>query len=309
MGDSGPFYVFDEVDEGLSLLPTAAQRALELAGEELSLEGWQSLSQADRMALVTAGAIETIDPELVRSVVARALPASVAIEPKSDPDPQKPPANLLDALGQAKALTDQAKLTETRWASLRSLDRYALLSAVRGKPERLHQAYNEILDRELSHLNDTGEAHMVGVAAKPVTARKAIATARVRMRRETLVRIVKGDAPKGDVLAAARIAGIQAAKRTWELIPLCHPVALTAAEIHLTAEPTDGSEYGWVHVKATVEAIDRTGVEMEALVAASTAALTLYDMLKSIDRWMTISDLGLLEKSGGRSGHLRREKS
>jgi cyclic pyranopterin phosphate synthase len=124
----------------------------------------------------------------------------------------------------------------------------------------------------------------------------------------TADRVAAGDAPKGDVLGVARIAGIQAAKRTSELIPLCHPIALTGAEIALRYEaPTEDAKLATVEIRATVHAFDRTGVEMEALVAASTAALTIYDMLKAIDRWMTITDVGLLEKSGGRSGNLRRE--
>jgi len=160
----------------------------------------------------------------------------------------------------------------------------------------------------LTHLNEAGEVHMVGVADKPATARTAVAVARVRMQKETLDQLVQGAAPKGDVAATARVAGIQAAKRASELIPLCHPVALTGAEIELQFEaPRDGSQLATVEVRATIHAFDRTGVEMEALVAASTAALTIYDMLKAIDRWMTITDLGLVEKSGGRSGHLRRE--
>jgi cyclic pyranopterin monophosphate synthase len=160
----------------------------------------------------------------------------------------------------------------------------------------------------LTHTNEAGEVHMVGVAGKSATARRAVASARVRMQKETLDQLVQGTARKGDVAATARVAGIQAAKRTSDLIPLCHPVALTGAEIELRFEPPqDGSPLATVEVRATIHAFDRTGVEMEALVAASTAALTIYDMLKAVDRWMTITDLGLLEKSGGRSGHLRRE--
>jgi cyclic pyranopterin phosphate synthase len=160
----------------------------------------------------------------------------------------------------------------------------------------------------LTHVNEAGEVHMVGVADKPATARTAVATARVRMQKDTFDRLVQGTGPKGDVAATARIAGIQAAKRTSDLIPLCHPVALTGAEIELDFRaPQPGDPLATVEVRATVHAFDRTGVEMEALVAASTAALTIYDMLKAIDRWMTITDIGLVEKSGGRSGHLRRE--
>jgi cyclic pyranopterin monophosphate synthase len=153
--------------------------------------------------------------------------------------------------------------------------------------------------KPLSHVDAAGRARMVGVTDKEPTSRRAVAGAEVRLRKESMAHL--RDNPKGDVLAAARLAGIQAAKRTWELIPLCHPIALTGAWIEL-----DVDDEGTVRVRATVEAFDRTGVEMEALVAASTAALTIYDMMKAVDRWITITDLGLIEKSGGRSGDLRR---
>jgi cyclic pyranopterin phosphate synthase len=195
-------------------------------------------------------------------------------------------------------------LTQARWASLRPLDRYALSAAVKGPETRLHQAYGEILQGGLSHLTADGAVHMVSVGAKPATARRAVATARLRMKRETLDRLFSGRVAKGDALAAARIAGIQAAKRTSELIPLCHPLKLTGAQVEIDAEPS-----GVVRVRATIEAFDQTGVEMEAMVAASTAALALYDMLKGVDRWMTITDVELVEKSGGQSGHLRRDTS
>lgn len=146
-----------------------------------------------------------------------------------------------------------------------------------------------------SHLSSTGEARMVDVGRKETTARVAVAEARVTMAMSTLERLRAGDTPKGDVLATARIAGIQAAKRTPELIPLCHVVALTRVEIAITLDD-DGAL-----VTATAEARDRTGVEMEAMVAASAAALTLYDMLKGIDRDMSFRVL-LTEKRGGKSG-------
>jgi cyclic pyranopterin phosphate synthase len=157
--------------------------------------------------------------------------------------------------------------------------------------------------KKLSHTGASGEMRMVDVAAKAPTARRAVAGAELRLRKETLALLREN--PKGDVLAAARVAGIQAAKRTWELIPLCHPVALTGAWVDLEVDETP-SDHARVRIRATVEAFDRTGVEMEAMVAASAAALTLYDMMKAADRWMTITDVALLEKSGGRSGHLRR---
>ena len=136
---------------------------------------------------------------------------------------------------------------------------------------------------------------MVDVGAKEATARRAVAEARVTMQPETAQRLREGRADKGDVLATARIAGIQAAKKTPDLIPLCHAIALTRVEVELTIEPEA------VLVRATAEARDRTGVEMEAMVAASVAALTVYDMLKGVDRGMSF-DVRLLEKSGGRSG-------
>jgi cyclic pyranopterin phosphate synthase len=148
----------------------------------------------------------------------------------------------------------------------------------------------------LTHLNESGHAHMVDVSAKPETARTATAKARITMRPETLALITAGTAPKGDVLAAARLAGIMAAKRTSDLIPLCHPLPISAAEIVLT--PTETG----VDITATIRTTGRTGVEMEALTAASVAALTLYDMLKAVDRGMTITDLRVVEKSGGKSG-------
>ncbi|MBX3187385.1 MAG: cyclic pyranopterin monophosphate synthase MoaC [Labilithrix sp.] len=140
---------------------------------------------------------------------------------------------------------------------------------------------------------------MVDVGEKAITSRRAVARARVKMSKETFTRLAAGETPKGDVLASARIAGIQAAKRTSELIPLCHAVALTRVEIAISLER------GQAIIDATAEARDRTGVEMEALVAASTAALTLYDMLKAIDRAMSF-EVSLLEKEGGRSGRWKR---
>ncbi len=143
---------------------------------------------------------------------------------------------------------------------------------------------------------------MVDVAAKSPSVRVAVASAQVRMSAETADRLGAGTVPKGDVMAVARIAGISAAKRTDELIPLCHRVALTSVEVDLRLDRARAR----VEVTATARAFDRTGVEMEALVAASVASLTLYDMLKGIDRAITITDIGLLEKTGGRSATWRR---
>ena len=150
----------------------------------------------------------------------------------------------------------------------------------------------------LTHLDSQGRAHMVDVAEKDVTFREAVAEARVRMLPETLQMIVAGGHPKGDVFAVARIAGIQAAKKTSDLIPLCHPLMLTGVKVELTAESPDT-----VHVLARCKLSGQTGVEMEALTAASIAALTIYDMCKAVDRGMTIEHVRLLEKLGGKSGH------
>jgi cyclic pyranopterin phosphate synthase len=154
---------------------------------------------------------------------------------------------------------------------------------------------------ELTHFDESGQARMVDVGPKPVTERRAVASGRIRMQQETLQLVVGGDVKKGDVLAVARLSAIMAAKRTSELIPLCHPLKLTSITLDFTPD-NDASE---IIIQAEVNATDRTGVEMEALVAVSTAALTIYDMCKSHDRGMIIADIRLLEKSGGRSGHYR----
>lgn len=148
----------------------------------------------------------------------------------------------------------------------------------------------------LTHLDEAGRAVMVDVSAKAVTERQAVAGARVVMQPETLRQVVSGETRKGDVFAAARIAGIMAAKRTAELIPLCHPLPISAVTVALAAG--DGA----VEIEATVRTTGRTGVEMEALTAASVAALTLYDMCKAIDRGMRIEALRVKRKSGGASG-------
>lgn len=154
----------------------------------------------------------------------------------------------------------------------------------------------------LTHVDDRGNARMVDVAGKMVTHRRAIASARVRMRPATLAMIIEGRVPKGDVFAVARVAGIMAAKRTSDLIPLCHPLALTHASVDF--EPLEDG----VGITATVETDGKTGVEMEALAAAGVAALTLYDMCKAVDRGMTVDDLGLTRKEGGKSGVWTREE-
>ncbi|MGV0757792.1 cyclic pyranopterin monophosphate synthase MoaC [Tistrella mobilis] len=151
----------------------------------------------------------------------------------------------------------------------------------------------------LTHFDESGAAVMVDVSAKDVTERVAVAEARVRMAPETLAVVKRGDAKKGDVIAIARLAGIMGAKRTADLIPLCHPLPLQSVTLDLEA---DDALPGLV-IRATAKVTARTGVEMEALTAASVASLTVYDMLKAIDRGMSIETVRLIEKRGGRSGH------
>ncbi|MDU8361137.1 cyclic pyranopterin monophosphate synthase MoaC [Pseudomonas syringae group sp. J309-1] len=150
----------------------------------------------------------------------------------------------------------------------------------------------------LTHLDSQGRANMVDVTDKAVTSREAVAEALIRMLPDTLQMIVSGGHPKGDVFAVARIAGIQAAKKTSDLIPLCHPLMLTSIKVELSAEGADA-----VRIVARCKLAGQTGVEMEALTAASVAALTIYDMCKAVDRGMVIENVRLLEKLGGKSGH------
>ena len=155
---------------------------------------------------------------------------------------------------------------------------------------------------ELNHLDKNGQAIMVDVGRKDATERVAVAEALVKMKPATLALILAGEIKKGDVFACARVAGILAAKRTPELIPLCHPIPLTNVSLEIAAAGEDA-----VRITATVKCTYVTGVEMEALTAASIAALTIYDMCKAVDRGMQITDLRLLGKSGGKSGDYRRE--
>ncbi|MGE3066613.1 MAG: cyclic pyranopterin monophosphate synthase MoaC [Hyphomicrobiaceae bacterium] len=159
------------------------------------------------------------------------------------------------------------------------------------------------MSRRLSHLNTKGEARMVDVSAKDATARTARAEGFIAMRADTLALIETGEAAKGDVLATARIAGILAAKRTHELIPLCHPLAISKA----TVDFSPSKEPSGVRVVAEVKVTGQTGVEMEALTAVSVACLTIYDMLKAADKGMRIEGIRLIEKTGGRSGTYRSE--
>lgn len=157
------------------------------------------------------------------------------------------------------------------------------------------------MENQFTHINQDGKAYMVDVTDKNITERQAIAEAFVEMTPETLALIIGGNHHKGDVFATARLAGIMAAKKTSDLIPLCHPLALTKVEVELTAEP----ELNRVRIQSLCKLSGKTGVEMEALTAASVAALTIYDMCKAVQKDMIISQVKLLEKTGGKSGHFK----
>jgi cyclic pyranopterin phosphate synthase len=157
---------------------------------------------------------------------------------------------------------------------------------------------------KLSHVDEKGRARMVDVTAKKTTVREAVAAGTVQMMASTLALIQNGGVPKGDVLAVARLAGIMAAKKTSDLIPLCHPLPLTGVEVQFDSD----AERGEIAITATVRNVGQTGVEMEALTAVSIAALTIYDMCKAVDRLMTLTDIRLLSKRGGKSGEFIRTK-
>ncbi len=154
------------------------------------------------------------------------------------------------------------------------------------------------MTEKLTHFDERGAARMVDVGAKEETARVAVAAGRIRMRPATLATVLRGTAKKGDVLGVARIAAIQGAKRTSELVPLCHPVPLSSVAVEFTADERES----WVECRATVACTGRTGVEMEALTAVQVGLLTIYDMCKAVDRGMTMEAIRLLEKRGGKSG-------
>ncbi|MGO9835721.1 MAG: cyclic pyranopterin monophosphate synthase MoaC [Polyangiaceae bacterium] len=294
MPDKG-LYGFEAIDETLPYLPLAARRVLDTLGRKLSHEGWLSLGIGARRRIVQAGAGDAVERDAL-SVFDRAVPPPSRIDPSPDPDRVSPAPDLVHALGAARPLDD------ARWQALRPLDRYALAKCA-AKPEKLARAYDEIVPAvRLTHLGRGGEARMVDVGAKASTARRAVASATVRTTPAVVQAIAAGSVAKGDVLAVARVAGILAAKRTPDLIPLCHPVQTTSVAIDFEPDATRGD----LRIRATVEAVDRTGVEMEAMVAASVSSLTVYDMIKSADRWATVAEVRLESKSGGKSGSVVR---
>jgi cyclic pyranopterin phosphate synthase len=277
-------YAFERIDESLDLVPLAARRALDVARMKVSLASWREAPLGLRRAITALGSAAVIDAETVRAAVEETRVPWSPVEAEDEPSPESVPPELV------------AVLPALAWRALEPVGRYALWKVARGKhPEEvMPRACAEIVPLS-THLSARGEARMVDVGGKPVSARRAVARGRVAMEPTTAARLRAGDVAKGDVLGVARIAGIQAAKRTSELIPLCHHIPLTRVAIDLAIEG-DG-----VEITAAAEALDRTGVEMEALTAATVAALTIYDMLKSSDRGMRIT-VELEEKSGGKTG-------
>ena len=292
-------YRFDGVDETFELLPLAARRALDHAGCKLSLQGFRSLPLPERERLTQLGSQDMVDVALVRTICAAAQPAATSIDPSGDPPAGAPDAALLAVFG------GERPIPAASWSALSPLDRYALAKVGgRDNPERLREAYAEIIGQSAfsSHVAPGGGVRMVGVGGKSPSLRRAEAESEVRMNAAAFERASRADAPKGDVLGTARVAAIMAAKRTSELIPLCHPLSLTKVDVQLAL----AGEARAVRVSVVVECFDRTGVEMEALTAASVAALTVYDMLKAFDRAMEIGPTRLVQKSGGRSGDYQR---
>lgn len=284
------------------------RRLLDHLGQKLSLDGWRSLSEARRRRLDSIGRAETIDLAAARAELEGASPVLVAIESSFDPPLDVVPSSVADGLA------GHATLGLERWQRLHALERWALFRlSQRPNLDRFHQTSDalgltygvppsEKVASALTHVNARGEAHMVGVGEKQPSQRRAVARSVVTMSSVAFATLRAGNAPKGDVLATSRIAGLMATKRTSELIPLCHPLALTEAAVEFEF---DAAKFRVV-VRVTVVATERTGVEMEALVGASIAALTLYDMLKALDRSMVIGPTELLEKSGGKSGDYRK---
>lgn len=292
-------YRFDGVDQTFDLLPLSARRALDHAGCKLSLEGFRSLSAAEREELAQLGSRAAVDVARVIALLLPAKPPAEVMLPVSDPSPVAPDATVVAAFGSGRPIPAAS------WSALSPLDRYALAKVARGKsPERIEQAYAEIIGQSAfsSHVAPAGGVRMVAVGGKQPSLRRAQAESRVTMNAEAFERASNHSAPKGDVLGTARVAAIMAAKRTADLIPLCHPLSLTKVDVQLSLEVTERA----VAVAVVVECFDRTGVEMEALTAASVAALTVYDMLKAFDRSMEIGPTRLTQKSGGRSGDFRR---
>jgi molybdenum cofactor biosynthesis protein MoaC len=234
-------YRFEAIDDALDLVPLAARRALDAAAIKISLEAWRCSPLPFRQAITALGAGASVDPVVVHEAIASANVPTTAVSSSAEPSSTSVPAELSAWVG---ALA---------WAGLTPLDRYALWKVAHGKhPEAVLPSACEEIAPLSTHVGARGEAHMVDVGAKAVTSRRAVARAHVSMQPATAARLRGGDVAKGDVLATARIAGIQAAKRTSELIPLCHVIALTRVTIELSVDPAAESEGGGVSIEGWV---------------------------------------------------------
>jgi cyclic pyranopterin phosphate synthase len=289
-------------DENLTLIPLCARRVLDALGLKLSLDAWQGLELEARGTLAEAGSGRVVDRSLALGVLSRLELPTAAHAVEDEPSGTVVPEAVVAALGSERPLVSAV------WAALCPLERWALVKvARRGHSERLEQVYDEIVghSRHSVHLRPDGSVRMVDVSEKTATERNATAESRISLAPTAFELLIRGNAPKGDVLSTARLAGIMAAKRTDELIPLCHSIRLSSVAVDCNLEAASCS----VSIVARAKSLDRTGVEMEALVAASVAALTIYDMMKAFDRGMTIGPTRLVAKSGGNSGDFARDVS
>lgn len=294
-------YQLDQVDDRLLLLPLAARRALDGVGQKVSLEEWQRLPSNFRSHLVALGSATELELPLIQQLLTQFGVATTPVAKFDAPTADEIPSSVLEAFGPTRPIPIAT------WSALSPLDRYALFKvATKARSERLESAYNEIIGQSAlsTHLEPAGGVRMVNVSEKSITQREAKAESLITMSSDAFTRLTNATGPKGDVLGVARVAAIQAAKKTPDLIPLCHRIHLTKVTVDFDSRPTTCQ----LHVLVTALATDRTGVEMEALTAASVAALTVYDMLKGVDRCMEIGPTRLVHKSGGRSGDFRRDE-
>jgi cyclic pyranopterin phosphate synthase len=295
-------YAFDGIDASLELIPLAARRALDALGQKLSLDGFLSLPLQQRIELTNAGSGDEVDLVAAHGAIAAATPPAIPIASLMEPPPSAPPDAVRVAFGPGQPLHEKV------WQQLSPLDRYVLAKVTeKNRRPRVSAAYAEIIGAQAvsTHIRPQGGVHMVRVSKKETTERRAVAESWITMSPAAFMNLRSAASPKGDVLSTARLAGIMATKRTSDLIPLCHPLALEHAEVDFEEHPSESK----LRVTCAVEVSARTGVEMEALMGATIATLTIYDMLKSLDRTMHIGPTRLLEKSGGRSGTFSAEKS
>lgn len=295
---SPQLFRFERVDERLESLPWATRRVLDRLGLRIQTDAYAALPARVRQVLALCGSSEPPDLERARTLLEGVELSISRVEQAFEPPWDQPSDVVAQALTQARPLS--AKL----WQSLSGLERYVLHRiCAQGHQTLLEEAYAEIvgLRRASTHLSPRGGVVMVSVADKTETQRHALAECWLRMNEDAFAQLQADAGPKKDILATARLAGILGTKKTADLIPLCHPLPLLHAEVDFELEETELR----VRVTCSVIVVARTGVEMEALCGAQLAALTVYDMLKSVDRAMVIGPCRLLFKSGGQSGNFQ----